>query len=373
VFKKVATLAAVLPATRAETSSAGSRTHVSKPAISVIVINYNGARWLEPALASLGSQTIADQLEVIVVDNDSPDQSGELATKLMRNLPRRQVLRNEVNLGYGEGNNLAAKQAQGRYLLFLNNDVWLEPDCLEQLLRVVAVTQAAAASPLIMDYVNDTIQSVGGSGFDVFGFSCGPLQCPRRPEVLVASGSAMLVERNLFQELGGFDGQFFMYAEEYDLCWRIWLAGKKVVLAPLAKLHHRGAANVNPHGHQSVLEHRTSDTKRYYANRNNLLVLLKNCQHLLLIMVPLQIVLLAVEALVTGAVVQRWSYLRRAYLEAIRDCWRLRRHIFAERRRVRNFRRRSDFWMLRFLQPGLNRWQEFWRFKRFGFPKVDSK
>ena len=164
-----------------------------------------------------------------------------------------------------------------------------------------------------------------------------------------------------------------MYADEFDLCWRVWVAGGKVILAASARLHHRGSAAVNPGGGECMVENRTSDTKRYYANRNDLLVLLKNCQHLLLLFVPLQLGMLALEALAMSVLVRRWSFLRRAYFEAVRDCWRLRGHIMAERRRVGGFRQRGDFWMLRFLQPHLNRWREFRRFRRFGLPRVDSK
>jgi hypothetical protein len=92
-----------------------------------------------------------------------------------------------------------------------------------------------------------------------------------------------------------------------------------------------------------------------------------------LLLVPLQLGLLAVEALGMSLLVRRWSFIRRAYLDALFDCWRMRSHILGERRRIREFRRRGDFWMLRFLQPRLNRWREFRRCRRFGMPKVDSK
>jgi GT2 family glycosyltransferase len=217
------------------------------------------------------------------------------------------------------------------------------------------------------------MQSVGERGFDVFGLPSGLATCSRRQEILIANGPALFVDTAWFHRLGAFDPKFFMYADEYDLCWRVWVAGGRVILAPSARVHHRGSVAVNPGGGQTMLEIRTSDTKRYYANRNDLLVLLKNCQHLLLLLVPLQLALLGVEALAMSLVVRRWSYVRRAYLEAVRDCWRLRGHIFAERRRVRKLRTRGDLWMLRFLRLQLNRWREFRRFQRFGLPKVDSK
>jgi GT2 family glycosyltransferase len=292
---------------------------------------------------------------------------------LLHDRPGWEVRRYLKNLGYCGGNNEGAKYAHGQFLLFLNTDTWLEPDCLEHLLAEVRKAKAMAATPLVMDYRDDTLQSSGERGFDIFGLPCGPQNWSGRQEVLIANGPALFVDAAWFRRLGGFDIEFFMYADEYDLCWRAWVAGGKVILVPSARLHHRGAVAVNPSGGEQMVENRTSDSKRFYANRNDLLVLLKNCQHFLLLLVPLQLALLAVEALAMTVVVRRWSFLRHAYLDALRDCWRLRGHILAERRRVRSFRQRGDFWMLRFLQPQLNRWREFRRCRRFGIPKVDSK
>ena len=343
------------------------------PDISVVILNYNGTAWLDRCLASISAQTIADRIEIIVADNASTDSSDLLAADLLQDYPNGRVLRYRKNLGYCGGNNEAARRARGRYLLFLNADTWAEPDCLERLLAEVRAADARAATPLVMDYRDDRLQSSGERGFDLFGLPCGPATWSGHQEVLIANGPALFVSAAWFHKLGGFDPEFFMYADEFDLCWRIWAAGGRVILAPSARLHHRGSAAVNPNGGQNMIESRTTDSKRYYANRNDLLVLLKNAQHLLLLLVPLQILMLTVEALAMLIMVRRWSFIQRAYIEAIRDCWRLRAHVMDQRRRVRNLRRRGDFWMLRFLQPRLNRWRELRRFQRFGLPKVDFK
>jgi hypothetical protein len=87
----------------------------------------------------------------------------------------------------------------------------------------------------------------------------------------------------------------------------------------------------------------------------------------------LQLLLLFAEAIVGLVIVRRWSFVSRAYCEAVADCWRLRKHILAERRRIRQFRRRGDLWMLRFLRWRLNRWDEIQRLRRFGLPKVTPR
>jgi GT2 family glycosyltransferase len=341
--------------------------------VTVIVINYNGAPWLERCLESVRAQSLFAQMEVIVADNASPDDSTRLAARLLEGWPGARVLQHGDNLGYSEGNNRAAEHARGRYLLFLNNDTWLEPDCLERLIEEVRASGAAVATPLVLDYLDGEVQSAGAGGFDIFGFPFRASRWSHRRELFVANGCALLIETDLFRRLGGFDRLFFMYSDESDLCWRAWVAGSKVILAPSARLHHRGAPAVNPRGYQEVLELRTSDSKRFYANRNALLVLLKNSQHLLLFLVPLQLLLLGLEALVTGVLTRRWSYLRRAYLEALVDCWALRGHILKERQFLKQVRKRGDFWMLRFLRGGFNRWTEFRRWRRFGLPKIDPQ
>ncbi|HEY5909413.1 MAG TPA: glycosyltransferase, partial [Verrucomicrobiae bacterium] len=91
------------------------------------MLNYNGARWLERCLKSLRNQSIFDQLEILVADNASPDNSASLAADLMSGWPNGRVIQHGMNLGFCVGNNRAAERASGEYVFFLNNDTWLEP------------------------------------------------------------------------------------------------------------------------------------------------------------------------------------------------------------------------------------------------------
>ena len=343
------------------------------PLVSVVVLNYNGQRWLGKCLASLRDQTNFDQLEIIVADNASPDQSDRLAAATMAGWPNGRVMQHGANLGFCEGNNRAARSARGRWLLFLNNDAWLEADCLAILIREVELHQAGAAMPLVLNYADATFQSLGASGFDIFGLTSTRLCHPETREVFMPEGCSYLIRRDLFEQLGGFDAAFFMYAEEYDLSWRVWISGHKALAVPAARLHHRGAAEANPEGGDNLVELRTTDTKRFYANRNGLLLVLKNCGGVLLPLIPLHLLLLLLEAGAWFLVVRRWSFVQRSYLQALADCWRLRDHIRAERRRIKKLRRRSNWWMLRFLKPQLNRWHELVRARKLGFPKVSAR
>jgi len=343
------------------------------PALSVIVLNYNGARWVERCLASLQRQTIFSRLEIIVADNRSEDGSDETAAKLLARWPNGIFIQHGANLGFCEGNNRAASTARGQYLFFLNNDTWLEPDCLEKLLSGAQQKNAGAATPLVLNYDDDTIQMVWGLGFDIFGLPAFSNPEAQVSEIFMPPGCSYLVETTLFQQVGGFDKEIFLYSDELDLSWKIWITGRSCVGIRDARLHHRWAVNVNPRGDEKIAEFRTSDSKRFFANRNNLMVVLKNSQHVLLLLVPLQLILFGLEAFAGWLLLRRWGFVKRTYFDAIADCWRLRKHILAERGRIRQLRQRSDWWMLRFLGARLNRWDELQRVRRYGLPKVTPR
>lgn len=343
------------------------------PALSVIVLNYNGAPWLTRCIDSLLAQSMVDRIEVIIADNASVDSSPELARRFADTNPLGSFVDNGSNLGFCAGNNAPARVANGDYLLFLNNDTWLEPDCLERLMDSVKKTGAAGGAPLILNYSDDSVQSLGAAGFDLFGFyssHTGPVRSTY--ELMAWSGCSYLIRKDVFFEVGLFDEQFFMYADEWDLSWRLWIAGHRGVVVPDARLHHRSEANVNAAGGDTLSEFKTSVTKRYYANRNNLLTVLKNAQHILLFLAVFQIAYLFVESLLWSVLSGSSKLFTTGYLKAMRDCWNMRSHILEQRRQIARFRVRSDWWMLRFFRIRLNRWDEITKIFRKGLPKVSG-
>ncbi|HRZ93109.1 MAG TPA: glycosyltransferase family 2 protein, partial [Candidatus Paceibacterota bacterium] len=332
---------------------------IEDPWMSVIILNYNGDRWLKRCLESIARQTIFACLEVIVADNASSDGSAQMAADLIRGWRRAQVILHGLNLGYCEGNNRAAREARGRFLLFLNNDTWLEPDCLEQLHRNLQNAGATAGCPLVLDYQSDRFQSLGAEGLDLFGFPSTRRLRPDPAAVLMPEGCAYCIDRAAFERLGGFDPEFFMYADEWDLSWRVWLAGYTALAIPSARLHHWGAAQLLEDAAAAPAALRTSESKRFLANRNSLLVLLKHARGILWAIAILQVAWLCLESLLALLMVRRISFIRRAYCGAFLDCWRLRRHIRQSRRQFLPMRRHGDIWFLRFLRPRFNRWDEW--------------
>jgi GT2 family glycosyltransferase len=210
--------------------------------ISVIVLNHNGEHLLADCLASLQTQDVPN-LEILVVDNASADGSSGVVCRFagVRWIPLAQ------NLGLGPGYNAGAARARGEYLFFLNNDTALEPDCLRQLAEAMR-EDVFAVDPLQVDWSGQRV--VHGAQRFRFGWRYGLRPVPgldpyqiltmdAPTEVPWACAGAMLVSRNKFEALGGFDPTFFLDYEDLDLCWRGWLRGWKTLFIPSARLRHR--------------------------------------------------------------------------------------------------------------------------------------
>jgi N-acetylglucosaminyl-diphospho-decaprenol L-rhamnosyltransferase len=342
----------------------------SPPLISAVVLTYNSHDWIEKCLESLGCQTICQETEIVVADNSSFDRTVDLARSLQTKLPNLQVRDLGGNFGYCGGNNRAAEFAAGTYLLFLNPDTWLEPDCLEKLISEVRLQNVQAAQPAIFSYSGEAPDSYGVDGLDFMGTFSQTLPCQKTKEIMVVSGSCFLIEKSVFQKLGGFDEEFFMYADEDDLSFRLWLAGYRAVVVPQAILHHRGTSHVNPAGKEKIVEYRTTARARYLATRNGLLTLWKNSEHILLLLSASYIFFHLLESVAALILTRNLKFAKHAYWDAIRDAWKMRRHVFEQRRKIKRLRRRSDWWMLRFFRLRPNRWQLFVKMLKIGVPKT---
>ena len=338
-----------------------------KPWVSLILVCHNDGKWLPRCVESIRAQSIFDRLELILVDDVSDNGSDKVGRDLIAGLPNSKFMATKTDSGYGASCNFGAEAARGKYLYFLNPDTWLEADCVERLYETAERSRAGVVSGSVLQYDNDALESVPAVGFDFCGngiMAKGPL-----PEVLLLNAAFFFIRHDLFLKVGKMDGTYYLTSEETDLSWRVWIAGEKIVPATASKIHHRGAVGVNPTGGATVAEHRTSTRKRYYANRNRLVSIAKDCQHvLLLLLIPSMMTVLA-EGLVTLAATRDWSVARGTSFDAIAGFFRMRRHIFEERRRIASFRCRSDWWMLRFFRLGFGRWHEVAKALKGGYPR----
>jgi GT2 family glycosyltransferase len=212
------------------------------PKVSVVIPVHNHLGYTLECLASLAKAGGLGQTEILVIDDASTDRSGEV----LPTVAGLRYLRNPENLGFIRTCNRAAAQARGRYLVFLNNDVQVRPDWLSALCAVFdEVEDAGAAAPKML-FPDGRLQEAGARiGRDGASEMIGFLEDPDaarwnvRREVDYASGACLMVERQTFLALGGFDELFApAYCEDSDLCFRLRERGLKVIYEPRAVIVH---------------------------------------------------------------------------------------------------------------------------------------
>jgi GT2 family glycosyltransferase len=239
-----------------------------RPRTSVIVLNYNGRRWLARCLEALVAQR--GDAEVIVVDNASTDGSIEAA----RLWPAVRILELPENVGFAAGNNAGARAASASdYLVFLNNDTEVQPGWLAALVDVLdrhphsALTASHIVSfddPTIVDSAGDGYLHAGGAYKRWHGEARSPGAGVE--EVFGACGAAFAIRRQVFEALDGFDEDFFMVYEDVDLSYRARLAGWTCLYVPTALVKHAGSASLGV----------GSDAAVFHGQRNLEWVWLKN-------------------------------------------------------------------------------------------------
>ena len=218
------------------------------PIASVIVLNWNGKRFLGKCIASLLNQDCTDY-EVILVDNGSVDKSVELVHNNFGDNPRLRIVKLGCNYGFSRGNNLGIKNATGKYVIVLNNDTEVKPNFVSELVQVAeSDDNVASVSCKIMHY-DGTIwfgQYFTNGGFIVpfftQSFSTQYLNClyERSSQNLANSGCAVLYRKSVIEKIQGFDEDFWTDWEDYDLGFRTNLAGFKSVYTPEFLVVHLG-------------------------------------------------------------------------------------------------------------------------------------
>lgn len=239
--------------------------------VSAVVVNYNTRQHLLACVRSLREEGVAD---VVVADNASVDGSAEAVTAAD---PDVTVVRTGANLGYGAGANRGSAVVGAELLLVSNADVTLEPGAVKSLVAAIDVDpRRAVVGPRIEDPAGivypsprrfPSVADAMGHGF--VGLVAPGNRFSRRYRMLDwerataaeadwVSGSCFVVRRRAWEELGGFDESYFMFAEDVDLCWRAWKAGWKVAFEPGARVVHVRGASTELAPYRMILAHHRS-------------------------------------------------------------------------------------------------------------------
>jgi GT2 family glycosyltransferase len=241
----------------------------NSPLISVVILNWNGKEYLSSCIRSVREQTYPN-MEMILVDNASEDGSVEVVKNLYSDL---NVIINHENLGYGGGNNRGMTEAKGSYIFVLNSDTEIDEKCVEFLWRCMEGDQKiGVTTPKILLY--DRRDMIDAAGLTVYpdGLSIGRGRLEpqgkynQSEEVFFGSGCASLYRKEMLEEIGLFDTDFFAYAEDTDLGWRARLAGWKAYYVPGAVVYH----------HHSKKFGAYSSMKAFLVERNRIWVAWKN-------------------------------------------------------------------------------------------------
>ena len=249
------------------------------PLVSIIIVNYNGKKFLSDCLISIFRQTYFP-FEVIMVDNASHDDSIEY---VRQNFPEVKVFTQSANRGFAGGTNAGIGQAKGEFILTLNNDTIVTLDFIDELAKPMVsdpLVGMCASKMIFSDgRINSTAICISRSGaaWDRGMGEPDHGQYDVAEEVFGPCAGAALYRRTMLDEIGLFDEDFFLYMEDVDLAFRAQLSGWKCMYVPSARVIHVHGGTTEP----------GSDTSVYYGNRNLLWYAVKNFpKRTLLIFIP---------------------------------------------------------------------------------------
>lgn len=252
--------------------------------VSVIIVNYEGVDDTIAAIEGLADlDWPVDHLEVVVVDNASRDDSRQ---RIVTAFPDVKLVALEENVGFAGGCNAGVDAATGEYVAFLNNDARPDPAWLRAAVDVLGHEQSVmCVASKILDWNGENVDFVDaamgfyGHGFKLHAGEPDSTLYDVQSDVLFASGAGMVVDADVFRAAGGFDERYFMFFEDVDFGWRLWLLGHRVRYVPESVVYHR---------HHATMDRFRPWREDYLLERNALYTIFKNYEdrHLLSALAP---------------------------------------------------------------------------------------
>jgi GT2 family glycosyltransferase len=289
-------------------------TSINYPLVSIVSVQYGHAEVTIEMVKSLRNITYPN-IEIIVVDNASPDQHPEIVKE---ECPEIIYIESKTNLGFAGGNNLGFKVAKGKYVLMLNNDTEVETGFLEPLVEkmendksigIVSPKIRFFHSPDTLQYagynpINPITQRGGAKGF-------GEKDKGQYEEDMLSSyghGAAMMVSMDVVHKVGLMADIFFLYYEELDWAHRIRTAGYKIYYVHNSLIYHKESISTGG---------RVSPLRAYYMTRNRILYLRRNFKGLTYFLAILYQLLVAVPKNATLIAIKGNPKFIRAYIKGV--------------------------------------------------------
>jgi len=323
------------------------------PYVSILVLNYNGKNHLDEFLRSVLSLNYPkNQYEVVMIDNGSTDGSAEYVE---RKYPWVKLIRLDKNYGFASGNNIGARYCRGEFLALINNDTVLDRNWLIELVKHASRNPNAVYGSVMLKYGTKDLIIYYGGKLTAWGFARHLKTWMRYAGVrdkkpiltFYADGCGLLISKDLFFKLKGFDDTYFCVAEDYELSWKAWLMGYKVYLVPTAKFWHKVSATM---GAMSRLH-------MYLLWRNQLRNIIKFAEGYNMVhMLVLSTIYTILTIISLFCLLEKKPYLAlsviRAYADVLRELPKLmrKRVIFQHTRRIKDDDLRRSGLIMNFLE-----------------------
>ncbi len=331
-----------------------------KPFISIIVLNYNGKHFLNNCFSSISQIEYPNsKYEVIMVDNGSTDGS---VNYVKSQFPWVKTVLLTKNFGFGGGNNKGVRFAKGQFIVFLNNDTEVTKEWLLRLVEASLNHSTLICSSKILLMSNHQIVDFAGGKFTLNGrgYSIAfgkknnhETECYNTGYPCAAS---MLIEKELFFKLGGFDEDYFALLDDIDLGWSAWLFGHSVLCCPTSVVYHKGGGTAGK-GSNSPL-------KAFHGTKDSIITILKNFE--------LQNVFFGVVLALSYDLVEFSLFAKNSDLECMKKkvqaySWLFKnlRRILQKRVIVQNGRVVSDKWLrdMHFMATPVETFKEYTRLR----------
>lgn len=249
---------------------------------SIIIVNFNTKSLTKNCLDSIFFNCLESDFEIIAVDNNSQDGSIEMLKKDFGD--KIKLIANSKNIGFGSANNQAAKIAQGEYLFFLNSDTVVKSDILSPIKQFLSNNkEVGIISPKLLLEDGSEQERAYGEFPNLFNvvaekFKNQKIEEIKPFEVDWVSGAALIIRKDIFCEINGFDEKFFMYFEDIDLCKRVKDLGFKAVVYPAAPIAHLCGKSIKKFNKRKEYYYKSQDyfyKKHYGKLKMNLMKLMR--------------------------------------------------------------------------------------------------
>ena len=321
-----------------------------QPQVSVVVVTYNGERYIASLLDSLAADHVSPSFDVLVIDNASTDATADIVTARAASNPYVRLKRSPTNLGYAGGVNLALEMSKAPYVAVINQDCVVTPGWLTApVAELERDATVGAVTGLMLLADSDRINAAGqdvhitGLGFNrKLRRSAG--EAGTNPgRVSGIHGGSLFIRRELLEEMGGWDDSGFLYHEDVDLSWLLILMGYELLFVPASVIRHDYHLTMYPE-------------KLYLLERNRLAMVLTHLRPLTRIM--LFPVLALTELMMWGYCTIRGMGFLRAKASSYGWLLSHRADLAARREHVNRLRVRSDWAVVRRARWNYN-WDQF--------------